>query len=254
MQGQSRQHISQQCWSTSPARERGRESGPQRTELRPQALDVVQRSSSRVLPPLSARLECIAQHLLLRQPQPRPLEVDPRRAQLSLDNAELVSRLAQLLLARRQEAEVLLELVARRLELRLGDLELSLGLVIVAPALFELVPRLLRDEDALVAPCSLRRCAFGKSAHSEQSETRWTTHVEVGLEPLDLGRELVQENVARHTLVDLWPVLDRLGLVRVRQGRRRLLVADGRDGRDDGRLGSPAERVLQQARQLRFAV
>lgn len=126
-----------------------------RTQLCPQAFHIVQRVASSLLPTLAARFECITQHLLLRKSELRLLQLGRRARQLALNRAELVARAPELLLARREEAEVLLELVARRLELRLGNLELALGLVVVEPASLELLPRLLRNKGALVSPSGL---------------------------------------------------------------------------------------------------
>ena len=78
---------------------------------------------------------------------------------------------------------------------------------------------------------------------------------ELSLEQVDLLLELTQHGVLG-ILVDGRLVLDRLGAVGVAQRAQRLLVvvAGGRQGGDHQRLRVAAERVLEEARELRVAI
>mmetsp|Transcript_12673 Transcript_12673/g.35408 ORF Transcript_12673/g.35408 Transcript_12673/m.35408 type:complete len:550 (-) Transcript_12673:87-1736(-) len=79
---------------------------------------------------------------------------------------------------------------------------------------------------------------------------------QVGLQSIDLHGQVLDERGLRDLSVHLWPVLDRLGPLRVVQSVQGLVQAQssGRDRGDDARLGLAAKRVPQQPGKLTVTV
>lgn len=134
------------------------------TEFGAQAVHIAECVARRLLPPFSTRLIRIPQHTLLVQAQPRLGEVSLGRPEFGLDEREFILRPPELLLARAQESKILLKLVACRLQLRLGNLEPLLRVVIVLPTRLERIPSLFRDIDAFMPAGRLKPSGPGYSS------------------------------------------------------------------------------------------
>lgn len=142
------------------------------TEFGPQPFDITERVARCLFPPFPTRLVRVAQDLLLRQAQFGLCQFSLGAPEFSLDEREFLLHFAQLVFARAEQPKILLKLVARRLELRFGNLEALLRVVVVLSARLERVPSLFRDVNAFVTSRSLINTILSRQSRLSRTRRR----------------------------------------------------------------------------------